>query len=94
MSPTAGGTVPTLADEPLRFGTSTNLIIVGLHQRLLLFLLLTRLVTGDIAANGLLAHFTLCDLLQHILVHELSLDEIKRRRDEVTCLLNVRIMLC
>ena len=47
---------------------STKLVVVGLHQRLLLFLVVTRLVTGAVAALGLVTHFTLRDLLLHILV--------------------------
>lgn len=48
---------------------STELVVVGLHQRLLLLLVVTRLVTGAVAALGLITHFALRYLLLHILVN-------------------------
>lgn len=53
-------------------GLSAKLVVVGFHQGLLLFLVVTRLITGAVAALGFLTRFTLCRLLMQILVDELQ----------------------
>lgn len=60
----------TLAESGLGF--STKLVIVGLYQGLLLFLVVTRLVTWALAALGLLTHVNLSGFLLQILVDSLQ----------------------
>lgn len=59
---------------------STELVVVGLHQGLLLFLWVTRLITGAVTALGLFKHVTFFDLLLQILVDLLWSRYIRRVR--------------
>jgi len=59
-------------------GISTKLVVISLHQRKLLFSVVTRLVTGAGTALGLFTHFTFRDLLLQILVDKLWRGSIRR----------------
>lgn len=73
MVPTGRGTaadpaVPLLVHKPDGFAglwwDSAKLVIVGLHQGFLLFLVLTGLITGAVITLGLITSFAFCDLLR------------------------------
>lgn len=73
----AGPAVPALVHKPSGFAglwsDSAKLVIVGLHQGFLLFLVVTGLITGPVVTLGLITPFTFCDLLRlHVPVDLLS----------------------